>query len=181
MKREFFFLIFHPACKKKRDCLFIFFFNDYSDYFDEVFVEFVDLETTYLDTYVCIDTKCEATLKNRIYIKNKCLDIEMQIVSFLLRVKDIDVTIHEIKKYVWISIFFFEQKNEKSILTRIIRKIHLMNDFKPNLFIDIDFLKSKDFTIDISNKKAFMMNCDIFIKILIKQRNFFIKRSIYTI
>ena len=48
----------------------------------------------------------EAILKDKIFIKNKCSDAKVHIMKFSLRIRNIDATIHEIKKYVQMSFIF---------------------------------------------------------------------------
>ena len=88
---------------------------------------------------------------------------------------------HEISEYVRIFIYFSETKDEKRILTQITKEIYLMNDFKTNLLIENDFFELKDFTINISNRKATIVNCDVIINLSIKQRNLYVKRNIHAI
>lgn len=56
-----------------------------------------------------------------------------------------------------------------------------MNDLKAYLLIANNFLKSKTFTINISNKKFSIANCKIVINLSIKQRDFYMRRNIHAI
>ena len=139
----------------------------------------IKLFSSNIDIHVCIDTECEAIFENKIFVKNKCSEIKIHIMTFSLRVKDIDATIHEINEYVQISLYFFEQKNDKSALTCITKEIYLMNDLKAKLLIENDFFESKSFIIDINSKKASIISCEIIIDLSIKQRDSFVKRNIH--
>ena len=130
-----------------------------------------------LKTHVCVDTKCETTLENRQFVKIKCFNAEIHTMTILLRIREIDAITHETNEYVRILILFSDTKFEKQVLTRIIKKIHLMNEFKVDLFIENDFLKSENCTINISNKKTSIVNYDVDINLSIKQREFYVKRN----
>ena len=79
--------------------------------------------------------------------------------------------------------FFFSEitKSQKQILTRIIREIHLIDEFKANFLIENDFFDLEDFTIDINNKKISIASCDVDIDLLIRQREYYVKRNIHAI
>ena len=100
---------------------------------------------------------------------------------FSLRVRNIDATIHETKKYVKILVYFLEQKNDEMILTCVIKEIYLINNFKAHLLIENDFLESKDFTIDINNRKISIVNCDVITELSIEQCDLYVKRNIHAI
>lgn len=102
------------------------------------------------------------------FVKNKLLDVEIYIVVFSLRTRDIDATTHETNEYVQISVYFWDIKNEQQILIRITKELYLINDLKTNLLIDNDFLESENFTININNKKISIANCDVMINLVIK-------------
>ena len=139
----------------------------------------IKLFSSDIDIHVCIDIECEAIFEDKVFVKDKCSEIKIHIMTSSLRVKDIDATIHEINEYVQISLYFFEQKNDKSALTCIIREIHLVDDLKANLLIENDFLGSESFIIDISSKKASIASCEVIIDLSIRQRDSFIRRNIH--
>ena len=121
--------------------------------------------------HVYVDTECEAILKNKQFVKNKCFEIEIYMMTIFLRIKNIDAITHETNEYVKILIFCLEIiKNEKQILIRLIQEIHLKNELKYNFLIENDFLEFEKFTININSKKAFIENCDVNINVSIKQR-----------
>ena len=132
--------------------------------------------------HVCVDTECEATLKNKQFVKDKCSDVDIHTMTIFFRIRDIEAITHEISEYVRISILFSKTtKSEKRVLTQITREIHLIDEFKANLLIENDFLDFKDFTIDISNKKTSITSCDVDIDLSIKQREFYVRRNIHAI
>ena len=96
-----------------------------------------------------------------------------------LRIRNIEVITHDANEYIKISIYFLSVKESKQILACITRKIHLVKEFKFNLLIENDFLKSEKFVIDINNKKVIISNCEITINLFIKQRDLYVKRNVH--
>ena len=65
--------------------------------------------------------------------------------------------------------YFFEvNKNDKSIKTMIIKKIHLINNLKINMLLSIDFINSKKIDINIFNKIVHIDNCEIIVTLKIR-------------
>lgn len=129
------------------------------------------------EIHVCINRKCEATLNDRDFTKNQCSKMIIYIMTFFLRIRNIETTTHETKKYVRISIVFSKTKNNNQVLIRIIEEIHLIDELKINLLIDNDFLESKDFIIDINNRKASIISYNVIIDLFIKQRDSYVKKT----
>ena len=71
---------------------------------------------------------------------------EMEIKKILksLRIKDFNVIIHDINQYILILMYISDiKKNDVKILYRIIREIHLIDDFKIYIFIENDIVELK--------------------------------------
>ena len=61
-----------------------------------------------------------------------------------LRVKNLNVIIHNTNQYILISIYVFDiKKNDIKILYRIIREIHLIDNLKTHMLIENDIVESK--------------------------------------
>ena len=65
--------------------------------------------------------------------------MKIKIMLKLLRVKDLSVIIHKMNQYVLILMYVFDIK----ILYRIIKKIHLIDDFKTHMLIENNIVESK--------------------------------------
>ena len=60
------------------------------------------------------------------------------------RVKGLNVIMHDTNQYVLILIYIFDIKKDYiKILYRIIKEIHLINDFKTHMFIENNIVESK--------------------------------------
>ena len=73
----------------------------------------------------------------------------------------------------------FEKKNDKSITSMFRRKIHLINNFKTNMFINNDIIDSKSIIINSIKKQTFINSIDVIISIEIKSSKNNIQRSIH--
>ena len=51
---------------------------------------------------------------------------------------------------------------------KIVKKIHLINELKINIFIDNDFIESKKIKIDVINNFVYIDNCEIIIFLNVK-------------
>ena len=60
-----------------------------------------------------------------------------------LRVKGLSVIMHKTNQYVLISIYVSDIKDDIKILYRIIKEIHLIDDFKTHIFIENNIVESK--------------------------------------
>lgn len=131
------------------------------------------------ETHVCLNTDCECILKDKTFIKTKFLNIQIHIMTIFLRIRDIESTIHETAKYVRISVYFSDKRDDKQIMTCITRKIHLIDELKANILIDNDFLKLENFIINIKNRTAMISSCKIEIDLSIKQKELYVRRNVH--
>jgi regulatory protein YycI of two-component signal transduction system YycFG len=95
-----------------------------------------------------------------------------------LTIKNIDVNVHEIKKYVNFSIYL-SSKYDFITLIEIDRKIHLMKNLKANMLKNNDILESKEIIINVQKKNTIIRNCqNLIIDVKIYQRDSFVQRNI---
>ena len=57
--------------------------------------------------------------------------------------RDINNVIYKINEYVMINYFIKKVLNKKKKIIKFLIKIHLIDDFKINVFINIDIIKSQ--------------------------------------
>ena len=95
------------------------------------------------------------------------------------KVRNIKFITYEINKFVMIFIYFFDKnKNEKFVFVCIIRKAHLIDDFKVNMLIENDILNFESFIINVNKRSTIINNCEMITKLFIKQRNLFVRRNV---
>ena len=64
------------------------------------------------------------------------------IIAFIF-VRNVDVVKHMSNKYIIVQIYFFNEKNSVSMRIIIIKKIHLIDNLKINILININLIESK--------------------------------------
>ena len=100
--------------------------------------------------------------------------------TFFIFVRDVDSKKHFSNKYVIIFMYFFEiNKNDKSIKIIIIKKVHLINNLKINMLLNIDFINSKKIDINIFNKIVHIDNCEIIVFLKIRIFKVIVQTSIH--
>ena len=77
-------------------------------------------------------------------------------------------------------IYVFDiKKDDIKILCRMIKKIHLIDDFKTHMFIKNDIVEPKQIMLNVNKSKVFIDNYDVIINIFYRQRDNYIRRAIY--
>ena len=82
-----------------------------------------------------------------------------------LRVKDLDLAMHDTNEYVLILIYISTSKNDIKVLCRIFREIHLVSDLKTYLFINNNVIDLEKIVLDIAQGKIYINSYDITITI----------------
>ena len=131
-------------------------------------------------TSICADIEAEITLTDTIFFQSSTNNVSVRIMTSSITVRDLSTIKHSIDKYAIVSMYFFEKnKNDKIVKTKIIRKVHLMNNLKTNMLIENDVLKLKKFDIFISISSVYIDSCDVIISIFIRNRFVFQSASVH--
>jgi len=90
----------------------------------------------------------------------------------LISIHDIENKIYNSDEYILINDFIKETLlNDTSAIAFFQREVHLMNDLKIKMFIDIDILNSKRIQINLNDRTLQIDSCqDIIVKIDIVTR-----------
>ena len=119
------------------------------------------------------------SLINRKFLTVKCFNVLVLIMTSSSNVRKIEIKLHDIFFYVLLNFFVFETTEKSSILTHFIGEMHLMNDFKINVFIEINIMKSKKMKLNFENNSLTIITCESFkVSIQMKKQNKIINRSI---
>ena len=76
-----------------------------------------------------------------------------------------------INKYIFVDFFIFNEIINKTIIVRFTRYVYIINDFKTNVFLNNNILKSKNIIFFVNKNKFIINNCDdflILLKIIVK-------------
>ena len=99
---------------------------------------------------------------------------------FSISIRDVKTKKYQFNEYVIVFIYIFDHdKNENVVKIMIIKKIHLIDNFKINMFFEIDLIKSKKIDINILNKTIYIDNCDVIASLKIKTSRIVVRISIY--
>ena len=70
-------------------------------------------------------------------------------ITLLLRVKGLDLAMHDIDKYILILIYISISKNDIKIFYRIFKEIYLVSNLKTHLFINNNIIDLKKIVLNI--------------------------------
>ena len=128
---------------------------------------------------VCIDINVDVTFENRNFYKQQIFDDEIRIMITSLKIRELNTQQHESFEYVICDIHIKNMKNDKLITFVFRREIHLIDNFKINMFIDNDVIDVEKIIINSIKKEAFIINIDVIVSIKMKSLKTFIQRSIH--
>ena len=131
---------------------------------------------------VCADTEAEITLADTEFFNATAKNVSVKTMIISITVRELNTMKHFIDKYVIISMYFLEKdKHDEIVKTKIIRKIHFVNNLKANMLIENDVLKSEKFDIFTFTSTVYIESCEIIISISIKNRFISQSTSIHSI
>ena len=82
--------------------------------------------------------------------------------TFSIFVRGVKADKHSSNKYIIVFMYFPNtNKNGNFVKAMIIKKIHLIDNLKVNMLININFIESKKIDINIFNRTAYIDNCDV--------------------
>ena len=127
------------------------------------------------------DFDCSMTCVNRKMFHDKILNFIIKYLNKSISIRDIDNSVHNINKYIVISCFMKKKlSNDSNHLIKFIMKIHLIDDLKTNILIDIDVIKLQKMNLFFVNNTLIIdvcKNLKISIDMIIKT-NLNIRRTI---
>ena len=117
---------------------------------------------------ICIDINAELLLINYIFLTVCCLIYVNHVFRKLklLKINDIDFTTLFIDKYIFINFFILNEIDNKTAIVCFIRYIHIVDNFKTNIFLNNNILRLKNIVLYINKNKLTINNCDNFIALL---------------
>ena len=117
----------------------------------------------------CLNSECAINLINRIFLTKTHFELFIKIITSFIIVREIEFNKHKTSKYV-ITPLYFSDKNVTVIL--ISREIHIVNDLKANVLININIIILEKINILTFQAKIEIdnYNINVFIKVRIKGR-----------
>ena len=123
---------------------------------------------------------CEIIINNRVYLLKYIFKLKIKKMIISLLIKRINNKIIRINKYATISIYVRNTLNDLIRTIYFIIKIHIMNDLKINIFIDINIITSKEMLMNLNAKILILIKyqkLQTLIDVIIKS-NLYFKRII---
>ena len=118
--------------------------------------------------FVCLNIDIKITFYNRQFFKKQISNVFIKIIITFISIRDLNVDKHMIIEYIILFMYFSDQKNDVTIKIKIIKKIHLIDNFKINMLLNNDVINSKKIDINISNKSIYIDNCEIIVNLKIR-------------
>ena len=88
-------------------------------------------------------------------------------IALSLRIKSLDLIIHDINKYILILIYIStSKKNNIKIFYRIFKEIYLISNLKTYLFINNNIIDLDKIIFNITHDKIYINSCDIIVTII---------------
>ena len=112
---------------------------------------------------VCYNSDCSCTLKNRLFIKKQLGEnMKIQQLAFPLSMKEVDGKLVKISDFVMIQLFITGTNVVgNSATTTVTVEIHLIDDLKANIFVDVDVLKSQKMILDFEYNTLAIDSCSV--------------------
>lgn len=99
----------------------------------------------------CLDSRCDMSLVDcEFLISQSHKSIKRIIVSF--KIREIDDREYDTSKYCELDFYKVESHDEVSIIAHFKREMHVMNDFRAKIFIDIDILRLEVIVLDVAQQ-----------------------------
>ena len=116
-----------------------------------------------------LNSKCAINLINRIFLTKTHFELFVKTIINFIIVRKIESNKHKTSKYVIIPLYFFD---ENVIIILTLREIHIVNDLKTNVLININIIISEKIDILTFQAKAEIdnYNINVFIKMRIRDR-----------
>ena len=83
---------------------------------------------------------CDVIMKNRVYFRKYLLNLEIKKFVFFISIRGINNKIINFDKYIFITIYVNELIKRIIKIVYLIIKFYIVNNFKINIFINIDIM-----------------------------------------
>jgi len=97
------------------------------------------------------------SLINRSFLKEQISDILIKWISLLIVIWELRTEIHHCDKYVILIIYLPDNNDQLAI---IIKEVHIINNLKVKMLVDINILILENISIMLSSRKAIVNSCD---------------------
>ena len=113
---------------------------------------------------ICVDTNCIMSFVDRSYFRRvlSYYDARIRIIVQNIQIKKIDVKLHDISKYIELNFYIVDKRqNNFKIVAHFEREIHLVDDLKINIFVDMNILIFEFMTLNLKHRLLIIINCNM--------------------
>jgi len=122
---------------------------------------------------IVLDTECIMTIANHKFIEFIASNTSIQKMTSLISVWDIENKIHHFSDFVMLITYIHEFLSDDKLTTTCFRQeIHLINDFRVKILLEIDIMTIKKMQLDLNEKIVRINSCQEFtVNIFVLTRN----------
>ena len=127
---------------------------------------------------VCLNTECTMILVDWQFLKKKILNLAIQQTFLLITVCELSSNTHESSKFTVVDLYL---SDEHRWIAVIFCEMHLINNLKTCMLIEIDILISEKITLDMAERKATIESCDnvkIPLTIMLQSESYWLKQIV---
>ena len=121
---------------------------------------------------MCLDIEARIILRHKAFFKSQTSNTSIRTMTTSLSVRGLSIYKHDFNEYALVDFYFENTKNEKSIRAHFRRELHLVDDLKVNVLVEMNVLEFEGFLINLDAKTTFIKSCEVIISIETKFRTF---------
>lgn len=119
------------------------------------------------------------SLIDKNFLKKQFLNMIKHRIIFNIKIKNIDIKMHDNSKYVNVNFYFQKKCRDEIMIVQLKIKFHLIDDLKAQMFIKMNIMNSKQMILNFDNKIMIISTCEnIEISISFHRKNASIDRTI---
>ena len=133
---------------------------------------------------ICVDTNYIMSLVDRNYFRRVLSNYDARIRMTVqnIQVRKIDIKLHDISKYIELNFYIVDNRqNDFKIVVHFEREVHLVNDLKINIFVDMNILTFEFMILDLKHRLLTIVNCNMTISLSMTFREQRIDKVLRTI
>ena len=108
---------------------------------------------------LCADFEISMSLIDRSYLNKKLSKIKIQKIATSVTVRDIEKQVHDSSKYVMIDLYISERIIDESVLAHLASEIHIVNNLKANVLIDMNIMSLEQIILDFDKNMLIVSIC----------------------
>lgn len=121
---------------------------------------FLDIVNDSLNEF-CLNINYTMFLIDRKYTEQ--VELKILRTKVLIKVREIKFIMYDFSKYVFVNFYLSSRiKNLKKTLTHFMKDVHVINELKVKMFINMNILKLKKIDVLVNKRQIIIINCNDF-------------------